>query len=88
MSSRHNLVGRNRGFVKEFDPLISWTSDFCNLLVHTEINSSTLTKKQIDNAKGVSPNQHLIHSKYCCMFVDEWFPNPLVNTDFNMFVYE
>ena len=32
----------NRGFAKDFDPLVKWTSDFWNPLVHTEIHSSTI----------------------------------------------
>ena len=31
-----------RGFVKDFDQLVKWTSNFWNPLVHTEIHSSTI----------------------------------------------
>ena len=32
----------NSGFVKEFEPLVKWTSDFSYPLFHTEIILSTL----------------------------------------------
>ena len=35
-------VNCNRGFVKDFDQLVKWTSDFWNPLVHTEIHLSTI----------------------------------------------
>ena len=40
------LVVNFRGFAKDFEPLVKWTSDFSNPLVHTEIYSSTIMNNE------------------------------------------
>ena len=47
----HNIPApwlNSRGFAKDFEALIKWMSDFCDPLIHTKTNSSTIVKLQSD----------------------------------------
>ena len=71
-----------RGLDKEFELIISgW--------VNSEIHSSTLLKVQSFQYNSGDENWYEIYSKNCYMFV--WrshFHNPLIHTDYNVFVDE
>ena len=64
-------VRPSRGFVKEFQRLVKWTSDFRCQLIHTEINSSTLKEWHFQLNYGAKRPRRIIlnFSKNCCMFV-------------------